>query len=93
MILGTELDGFVVQSTSSFPYQTIGPVDFANTNFVDTCQTDYYYNESSTPPQLLSEVKQCSNQYATYWTLAGTLTVFVIGVILFAKIFRKKVKA
>lgn len=82
----------ITSPTSSFPYEAEGPVDFSNTNFVRTCQTDYYYDASETT-QLASEVRQCNEPLATFWTLIGISTIFILLVSFCAYAFAKKYKS
>lgn len=46
--------------SSTFPYESVGPVDYSNLNFVKTTQVDYYYDTvgTSTTQYLISTVTQ-----------------------------------
>jgi len=77
-------------STSSYPYVSEGPVDFANTNFVNVCQKDYYYAASSS--QVIAEVTQCNDTFGTFWTLLAIATIFVALTVTIAWLFARKFK-
>jgi hypothetical protein len=66
--------------TSSFPYYSIGPIDFSGQNFVRTCQTDYYY-ATSTPVTannvLVSQVSQCYDPTIALWNVVALVVVFI----------------
>ena len=72
------LNGTTTTPTSTFPYTSIGPIDFSKLNFVRTEQTDFYYgypDASATTPVLLSQVKQVYDP---------TLAILVLGGLTFA---------
>ena len=53
--------------TSSFPYYSIGPIDFSKLNFVRTEQTDFYYASGTT--QVVSQVKQIYDPNIALWDI------------------------
>lgn len=65
--------------TSSYPYDSIGPVEFRQLNFTRTCEKDYYYSQifpNGAVPILVSEVEQCYDPTTAYWNIF--ITGFVI---------------
>lgn len=73
------LNGSTTTSTSSFPYTSIGPIDFSQLNFVRTEQTDYYYGRpdaSSTSDFLLSKITQSRDPVIDFLMIAGLFLLF-----------------
>jgi hypothetical protein len=76
-----------MQATSSFPYQTVGPVDFSGQNFIQTEQTDFYYNASGT---LISEVKQSYNPAISTIMIFGFIVLFLASTFFVVRLFTKR---
>ena len=71
------LNGTSTVPTSSYPYQSIGPVDFSKLNFVKTSQVDYYYGTGSASNQLLATVTQTYDPMISILEIAGLMVVFL----------------
>lgn len=80
-------------STSSFPYYSVGPVDFSQLNFVRTEQVDYYYDtDASGSVHLVSQVTQIYDPTETFAFLIFVTAGFLYCVIKFIKFVRKQGK-
>ena len=75
--------------TSTFPYHELGPVDFSVLNFVETCETDNYYDLDG---HLESVVRQCYNPIAAAWTIVGFVVIFLaaLGYVMWATAKRSR---
>lgn len=74
------LNGTSTAPTSTFPYVSIGPIDFSQLNFVKTTQTDYYYgypDASATQEVLLSQVTQTYDPTTAFLTIGGLMFAFL----------------
>lgn len=61
-------------ATGTFPYHELGPISFATQNFVETCQTDNYYDPSG---RLESVVRECYSATGALWTVIGFVSIFI----------------
>lgn len=87
------LDGVSSTPTSSFPYQSVGPIDFSNYNLVRTKQIDYYYGSisSGSVPVLLSTVEQDYDPTTAIIIIVFLLSLFIAVCFWFIKKFKKPV--
>lgn len=83
------LNGQSITPTSTFPYTSIGPIDFSELNFVKTSQTDYYYGTGDTAGQLLSQVTQTYDPAIAMLEIAGLIILFFTVLLFFIKKIRK----
>lgn len=75
------LNGTSTVTTSTYPYISVGPVDFSRLNFVRTQQTDYYYgypDASATQEVLLATVQQTYDPGITILEIGGLIFAFFV---------------
>lgn len=73
------LNGVPVTPTGTFPYISVGPVDFSQLNFVKTTQTDFYYCVDPTGDT--SNTVVCSKVVQSY---DPTTAMLMIGTLIIA---------
>lgn len=79
--------------TSSWPYDSMGPVMFRNLNFVNTCEEDYYYSATEpngAVPLLVSKVSQCYDPATAFQYTLLLLLLFLAATGFWAWFFAKK---
>jgi hypothetical protein len=83
------LNGTSTEPTSTFPYTSVGPIDFSNLNFVRTKQVDYYYGTGSAANQLMATVEQQYDPAIATIAVAVLIIVFFLVLGWFIKIIRR----
>ena len=83
------LNGTTTVPTSTFPYTSVGPIDFSNLNFVRTKQVDYYYGTVSGTQELMATVEQQYDPAIATIAVAGVAIVFFLVLGFFIKAIRR----
>ncbi len=83
------LNGTSTTPTSTYPYTSVGPIDFSQLNFVRTKQIDYYYGSVSGTQELMATVEQQYDPAIATIAVVGIMIAFFLTLGWFIKLYRR----